>query len=96
MSAPQLAPRSPFPAIIAVWGLGAVIAVVVGIFAPVAVQAVWLCVGLGVCLIAAFAVQVLSGRAQGFIFRVSASVLGAFIVMGLVSAGFGLALLAAL
>jgi len=50
-------------------------------------------VGLGGCLVAAFAIQLWSGRSQGFTQRVAASVLGAMVVMGIISLGFGLAAL---
>ena len=53
----------------------------------------WLGVGLGGCLIAAFAIQLWSGRSQGFTERVAAGVLGAALVMGVISLGFGLAAL---
>ena len=46
---------------------------------------------LGILLILAFAVQLWSGRSQGFTQRVGASVIGALIVMGFISIGFGLA-----
>jgi hypothetical protein len=90
---PELAPRRTFGGIVAVWVLAAVIAVLVGIFATPDWRAAWLGVGLGGCLIAAFAVQLWSGRSQGFTERVAASVLGAALVMGVISLGFGLAAL---
>lgn len=96
MTAPELAPRSALPGLLTVWIAGAVIAAAIGIFAPLGSRAVWLCIGLGVCLIIAFGVQVFEGRAKGFLFRVSASMLGALLVMGVVSAGFGLAALGSL
>lgn len=94
MSAPQLVPRSPRGGVIAVWALGAVLSIAIGIVAPVGARAVWLAVGLGACLVVAFGIQIAYARAQGFLVRVAASVLGALVVMGLVSAGFGLAALA--
>ena len=51
----------------------------------------WLTVGLGGCLVLAFAIQLWFGRSQGFTERVAASVLGALLVMGVISLGFGLA-----
>lgn len=90
---PELAPRRTFGGVIAVWVLAAVIAIVIGIFATADWRAAWLGVGLGGCLIAAFAIQLWSGRSQGFTERVAASVLGAALVMGVISLGFGLAAL---
>ena len=88
--------RSPLIGIAAVWIVSALIAVAVGIVAPLDQRVGWLCVGLGITLIVAFAVQIFSAPAQGFIGRMGASMLGALVVMGLVSAGFGLAALSGL
>jgi len=74
-----------------VWALAAVIAVVVGVLATPEWQAAWLGVGLGGCLIVASAVQLWSGRSQGFTERVAAAVFGAAVVMGVISLGFWLA-----
>lgn len=93
VAVPELAPRRTVGGIVAVWVLAALIAIVVGIFATPDWRAAWLGVGLGGCLIAGFAVQLWSGRSQGFTERVAASVLGAALVMGVISLGFGLAAL---
>ncbi len=73
------------------WVVAAVIGVLVGLFAGDDWRAQWLAVGLGGCLILAFVVQLWSGRSQGFTERVAASTLGALLVMGVISLGFGLA-----
>ncbi|WP_344064929.1 hypothetical protein [Microbacterium pumilum] len=91
MAVPELAPRRTIGGVIAVWVAAAVIGVAIGIFVAADARAAWLGVGLGVCLILAFAVQLRTGRSQGFTQRVAASILGALIVMGIISLGFGLA-----
>lgn len=91
MVVPELAPRRTYGGIIAVWVVAAVIGVIVGLFAGDDWRAQWLAVGMGGCLILAFAVQLWSGRSQGFTERVAASGLGALVVMGVISLGFGLA-----
>ena len=73
------------------WVVAAVIGILVGLFADEDWRAQWLAVGMGGCLILAFAVQLWSGRSQGFTERVAASALGALVVMGIISLGFGLA-----
>ncbi|GAA3913243.1 hypothetical protein [Microbacterium invictum] len=93
MSAPELAPRSSFGGVIAVWIAAAVLALVIGVVAPSDWRAAWMAVGLGACVIIAFAVHLAGGHALGFIQRVAASVLGAMLVMGLIGVGFGLATL---
>jgi hypothetical protein len=90
---PDLAPRRTLGGIIAVWVLAAVIAIVIGVLATPDWRGAWLAVGLGGCLIAAFAIQLWPGRSQGFTERVAASMLGAALVMGVISLGFGLAAL---
>ncbi len=91
MSAPELFPAARFRGVIGVWVFAVVVALAIGIFAPPESRGAWLPVGLGLCVLASFAVQLASGRSQGFIMRVSASSLGSMLVMGLIGAGFALA-----
>ena len=77
--------------IVAVWIFAAVVGVAVGLFVGDEARAAWLSVGLGGCLVLAFAIQLWSGRSQAFTERVAASILGALLVMGIISLGFGLA-----
>ncbi len=95
MSTPDLAPRRTVGGIVAVWVLAGVLGVVVGLFVPAPWRAQWATLAMGLCVIAAFAVQLWSGRSQAFIQRMAASVLGALVVLGLITAGFGLASLVA-
>ncbi|QKJ18808.1 hypothetical protein [Microbacterium hominis] len=91
MSAPELAPRRSLGGVIAVWVAAAILGVVIGVFAAPDWRAPWLAVALGGCLVLAFAVQLAQGRSQGFIARVAMSVLGAMLVLGVISLGYGLA-----
>lgn len=93
MTAPELAPRGTFGGVVAVWITAALVAIAIGVFVPSNLRAAWLVVGLGCCLVLAFAIQLFYGRSKGFIDRVAGSLLGALLVMGLISAGFGLAAL---
>jgi hypothetical protein len=86
VTVPELAPRRTFGGVIAVW----VSAALIGLFVPSDWRAAWLTVGLGGCLVLAFAIQLWFGRSQNFTERVAASVLGALLVMGFISLGFGL------
>jgi hypothetical protein len=90
---PLTVPRPAMAGVIVVWSIAAVIAVVVGILAEPDWRAAWMGVGLGVVIPIAFAVQLWSGRSQGFIQRVALSVLGSMLVMGLIGVGLGLATL---
>lgn len=91
MATPELVPRRSLGGTIAVWVAAAVIGIAIGIFVPPEWRAPWLLVGLSGCLILAFAIQLWHGRSQGFTQRVAAGVLGALLVMGVISLGFGLA-----
>jgi CDP-diglyceride synthetase len=91
MPAPELAPRRTVGGIVAVWVVAAVAGVAIGVLVPEDWRAAWLLVALGGCLVLSFAVQLWYGRSQQFIERVAASVLGALVVLGVISAGFGLA-----
>ena len=73
------------------WIVAAVIGVAIAVFVNADARAAWLAVGLGGCLILSFAIQLWSGRSQGFTQRVAASILGALVVLGIISLGFGLA-----
>lgn len=88
---PELAPRRTFGGVVAVWVVAALIGVAIGAFVPEELRAQWLTVGLGACLILSFAVQLATGRSQGFIQRVSLSILGALLALGVISLGFALA-----
>ena len=91
MADPALAPRSPFVGLIIIWAVAAVGAVLIGLLAPSALLMVWYLVGFGICVLLSFTVQLFRGETRGYILRVSAGSLGALLVMGIVSAGFGIA-----
>jgi hypothetical protein len=91
MSTSGLAPRGTLGGVIAVWVVSAVLGIAIGLFAPAEWRTPWLALALAGCLILAFAIQLWHGHSQRFIQRVAASVLGSLLVLGLISAGFGLA-----
>ncbi|HYJ51074.1 MAG TPA: hypothetical protein VEX12_14255 [Microbacterium sp.] len=90
MATPELAPRRTFGGVVAVWVTAALIGIAIGLFTPAEWRAAWLTVGLGGCLVVAFGIQLWFGRSQGFTERVAASTLGALLVLGVISLGFGL------
>lgn len=91
MTVPELAPRRTIWGVLAVWLVAALAGVAIGVFVPESWRSAWLIVGLGGALVLSFAVQLWYGRSQDFLVRVAASVLGAMLVMAVISAGFGLA-----
>lgn len=94
MSEPALAPRSAFHGMIAVWIVSLVVAVALGFVLPEEDRVGWLLIAFGGIVLVSFAVQLAHGRAEGFIVRMAGSVVGALMIMGAVSAVFGIAALA--
>lgn len=80
--------------VVAVWVVAVVVALTIGMLAPPEQRSVWMPLGFAACFLLAFVVQLREGRAEGFIQRVAASVLGALLAMGLIGIGFGLASMA--
>ncbi|MBN9180949.1 MAG: hypothetical protein J0I44_05695 [Microbacterium sp.] len=91
MSTPDLAPRGTLGGLIAVWVASALMGIAIGLLAPEQWRAAWLALALAGCLVLSFAVQLWHGHSQRFLQRVAASVLGSLLILGLISAGFGLA-----
>jgi len=92
MDAP-LAPRRSFGGIVAVWIAAALAGVAIGIFAPPEWRAPWVAIALGGSLVLSFVLELGSGRSRRFIERVALGVLGALVVLGIASIGFGIAAL---
>ncbi len=93
MSEPALAPRNAFVGVIVVWVVAFLATIAVGLFVSQDWRVQWLLVAFGAVVLLSFAVQLWYGRTQGFIFRVAGSVIGALLLMGVISVGFGLAAL---
>ena len=85
----DLAPRSTIGAVVGVWIAAAFIGVAVGLLAPAEWRMAWMIGALGGCIVLTFAVQLWLGRANGFIDRVALTAGGATLVMGVISAVFG-------
>ncbi|MGN8026518.1 hypothetical protein [Microbacterium sp. 22242] len=88
---PALAPRSPLVGLVVTWSVAAVGAILIGILAPSRAMMTWYVVGFGVCVLLSFGVQLIRAETRGFILRVAAGCLGALLVMGVISVGFGVA-----
>lgn len=95
MTEPALAPRNAFVGVLVVWAVAFVASIAVGLFVPEEWRVPWLLVAFGAVILLSFAVQLGYGRTQGFIFRVAGSSIGALLLMGVTSVGFGLAALVA-
>ncbi|MBN8206780.1 hypothetical protein JF550_12550 [Microbacterium esteraromaticum] len=88
-----LAPRNAFHGVIAVLGVAAVTAILLGFLLPADTRIGWLLIAFGGVVLLSFAVQLAYARPQGFVVRVSASIVGSLVLMGMVSAAFGVATL---
>ncbi len=93
MSEPALAPRNALGGMLAVWTAALLAALAIGIFVAEEWRMPSLLVGFGAAVLLSFAVQLWYGRTHGFIVRVAGSVMGALLLMGVVSVGLGLAAL---
>lgn len=93
MSEPALAPRNALGGVIIVWAAALVAALAIGIFVPEEWRVQWLLVGFGAAVLLSFALQLGYGQTKGFTFRVAASAIGALLLLGVISAAFGLAAL---
>jgi len=93
MSEPALAPRNALVGMLVVWIAALCAAVAIGIFVPEQWRMSSLLVAFGGTVLLSFAMQLGYGRTHGFIVRVAGSVLGALVLMGVISVGFGLAAL---
>jgi len=91
MSTSELTPRPARAGMIATWSFAAVFALAAGFFAPVDHRFAWFAVGAGVCVFLAFAVNLATGRAHGFLVRTAAAAVGALVVMGVIAIAFFLA-----
>ncbi|MEJ1088966.1 hypothetical protein WDU99_11620 [Microbacterium sp. Mu-80] len=89
-----LAPRNAFHGVIAVWSVALVTALVLGFALPADIRTGWLLIAFGGVVLLSFAVQLAYARPQGYIVRVSASIVGSLVLMGIVSAAFAIAALA--
>ena len=87
------APRVRIGGVIVVWIGALAIGVLIGLLTPVGQRAAWLTIGLAGSLVLSFAVQLWAGRAEGFISRVALSMVGSLVVLGIISAVFGVAAL---
>lgn len=90
---PVLAPRTPLIGLIVTWALAAVGAILIGVLVPQNVMMTWYVIGFGLSVLCSFAVQLIRGETHGYILRVAAGALGALLVMGVISVGFGIAAL---
>ncbi|MGO2682703.1 hypothetical protein [Microbacterium sp.] len=93
MSEPALAPRNALGGVVIVWVAALIAALAIGIFVPEEWRVQWLLVGFGAAVLLSFALQLGYAQTKGFTFRVAASAIGALLLLGVVSAAFGLAAL---
>lgn len=75
------------------WAVSLIAAIAIAVFVPEEWRVPWLLVGFGGAVLLSFAVQLWYGQMKGFIFRVAVSTIGALVLLGVVSAAFGLAAL---
>ena len=72
----------------AVWLLAVVCAVLTGIFSAQGQELVWIGLSLAGCTLATLCVQLATGRKEGYVNRVTSSVVGAVVVLALATGYF--------
>ncbi len=77
--------RHELVSMVAIWGLGLVLAILVEVFATAQTRAPWLFIAAGICVIVAFIVQLIVGQQHRFVARVAGGVVGAVLVIGIVA-----------
>lgn len=77
--------------VLVVWTAAFLATVAIGIFVTEERRIPWTLVAFGWVILLSFAVQLWYGRTAGYIQRVAASMIGALLLMGLISVGFGMA-----
>ena len=73
------------------WLLAVVCAVLIGVFSARGQELVWVSLSLAGCMIATLCVQLATGRKEGYVTRVTSSVVGAVLVLALATGIFALA-----
>lgn len=76
------------------WLLAVVCAVLIGVFSAPGQELVWISLSLAGCTIATLCVQLATGRKEGYVNRVTSSVVGSVIVLALATGIFALTALA--
>lgn len=84
-TSPQLSAPRRWISIVVVWLAAAVCSVVIGIASPRVHDAPWLSLTLGGCVVAALCVQLATQEKRGFVSRLTASILGAVVVLAIAS-----------
>ena len=84
MSESENLPQSlRWTSILAVWGAAVVFAVVIGVVSEPHAYASWLALALAGCVIGALGAQLATQKKEGFVDRLAASVVGAFVILGI-------------
>lgn len=88
MSDPVVSPRRSLAGMAAVWIVAGLAALAIGVWVPRPVQPTWGIIAFGFCVVLGFALQLVSARQDGFVRRAAVSIVGALVVMGVISACF--------
>ncbi|MBP2437194.1 hypothetical protein [Microbacterium amylolyticum] len=67
------------------WGVTFVIGLLIALFGPASERWSWYAAAAGICVIVSFVVQLIIGRADGFILRTATASLGSIVLLGMIS-----------
>ena len=82
----NLPPSLRWTSILVVWAAAVVFAVLIGVFSDPHQYASWLALALGGCVVGGMIAQLATQEKDGFVDRFAASVVGAFVILGITGA----------
>lgn len=74
--------------VVPVWALSLVAAVLVAVLVTGSERLTWLAIGLATAVVATFAIQLATGRIEGYVGRAMASIGGAVVILALATGIF--------
>lgn len=81
MTSDSLTPTTSWTSIIIVWAGAVAGAVLIGIFSPPGDRFAWIALTLAACTFGTLCIQLATRQKEGFVDRMSASVVGALVVL---------------
>ena len=82
--------KSHWKSVAVVWVFGAVCALLVGLLSDPGQYVAWIGLSAAGCTIVTLCIQLASGRPEGYVNRVTASIVGAIVVLGAATGIFAL------
>lgn len=82
--------KSQWKSVVGVWVFGAVCALLVGLLSHPGQYVAWIGLSAAGCTVVTLCIQLAGGRSDGYVNRVTASIVGAVVVLGAATGVFAL------